>query len=242
MCVLLSWSTVEPVTQEAGIAAPSNTNCNFAISNGAPDEVVQLIKDSLLELFNKPSYNGCAFESTIAEIIFDMAIPIIAYRGDPTEVSVREGLILPILRRIFERAPMLPEDNSSMFNIKTVPEDRVPLRQQRGRRPEVDFVVSINDASSGATIKPMLVEVKTEGIGKHLSQLAAYAAKVGTCNNFEGQVLLSILIDAEVYCLGFSVAMDTEKRSLPLLYVTRPILWRRRHDYPRPLNSHDLVV
>ena len=123
----------------------------FAISNGAPDDVVQLIKENLLDLFNKPSYNGFALESTVAGIIFDLAIPIIAYRGDPTEVSVREGLILPILRRIFERAPILPEDNSNMFNVRIVPEDRVQLRQQRGRRPEVDYVVSINDASSGAS-------------------------------------------------------------------------------------------
>ena len=128
-----SWSTVEPVKQKAGIAAPSSASCNFTISNGAPDDVVQLIKENLLDLFNKPSYNGFALESMVAGIIFDLAIPIIAYRGDPTEVSVREGLILPILRRMFERAPILPEDNSNMFNVRIVPEDRVQLRQQRGK-------------------------------------------------------------------------------------------------------------
>ena len=40
-----AWSTVEPVKHMAGVAAPSNTSCNFMISKSAPGEVVQLIKE-----------------------------------------------------------------------------------------------------------------------------------------------------------------------------------------------------
>ena len=55
-------------------------------------------------------------------------------------------------------------------------------------------------------------------------------------------MLLSILIDAEVYYLGFSVAMDENKRSLPLLYVTRPIIWRRKHDYPLAIERTGIML
>ena len=43
---------------------------------------------------------------------------------------------------------------------------------------------------------------------------------------------MSVLIDPEYYCLGFSVYKNTEGQSLPMLYVTRPVPWRHKNEHP----------
>ena len=70
---------------------------------------------------------------------------------------------------------------------------------------------------------------------QQLQQLASYAGKVGTCEKFQGQTLVSVLIDREYYCLGFSVYKNTEGQSLPMLYVTKPVAWRHK-------NEHSLAI
>ena len=165
-------------------------------------------------------------------IIHDLSFPIIAYRGEPKEASVREGLILPILSTIYQHAPMIPSNSSgSLLDVRLVPEDKIELRRSSpGRRPEIDYIISVEDSGNGTIIKFILVEVKKKS-AQQLQQLASYAGKVGTCEKFQGQTLVSVLIDPE-YCLGFSVYMNTEGQSLPMFYVTRPVAWRCKHELP----------
>ena len=83
----------------------------------------------------------------------------------------------------------------------------------RGRRP--DFIISVKTYGYGTVMELILVEVKISPIDHHMAQLAAYAAKVGTCAQLKERVVLSILIGR----LGFSACMDKECRSLPLLRI-----------------------
>ena len=230
------WSTIVPIDPQAAVHAPSESKNHYSVLPGVPDEVLTHLKHGFHKLFDKPCYNNVALESAVGGIIHDLSFPIIAYRGrgEPKEASVREGLILPILSTIYQHAPMIPTNTSSdLFDVRLVPEDKIELRRSSpGRRPEIDYIISIENSGNGTIIKFILVEVKKKPATQQLQQLASYAGKVGTCEKFQGQTLVSVLIDPEYYCLGFSVYKNTEGQSLPMLYVTRPVPWRHKSEHP----------
>ena len=109
---------------------------------------------------------------------------------------------------------MIPDHSSgSLFDVQIIPEDKVRLRRSRpGRSPEIDYIISVENSGPRTIIKFILVEVKISVVGQ-LEQIAAYAAKVGTCQKFAGKVLVSVLIDPEPYCLSFPAYMNEQQQS-----------------------------
>lgn len=185
------WSTVMPIDQQAALCAPSHS-----VISGVPEEVLMHTKTGL---HDKPCHNNVALESAVGGIIHKLSFPIIAYRGEPKEASVQEGMILLILSsiKVYQHAPMIPTNTSGgLFDVRLVPEDKIELRRScRGRCPEFYFIASVENSGDGTIIKFILVEVRKRSAQQ--LQLASYAGKVGTRKKFKGQTLVSVLIDPE---------------------------------------------
>ena len=152
------WLTIVPIDRQAAVHAPSERKNHYSVLPGVPDEVLTHLKNGLYKLFDEPCYNNVALESAVGGIIHELSFPIIAYRGEPKEASVREGLILPILSTIYQHAPMIPTNTSSgLFDVRLVPEDKIELRRSSpGRRPEIDYIASVENSGNGTIIKFIL--------------------------------------------------------------------------------------
>ena len=62
-------------------------------------------------------------------------------------------------------------ESSNLFDIHIIPEDKIQLRTVgRGRCPEIDYIISVEDSGLGTILHSSRSEVN------HVTQLAAYAA------------------------------------------------------------------
>ena len=233
------WSRVTPISNEAATCAPSSCAAYFDVLNEEiEDDVMDHINRGLSNIF-KHSYNNTSVDNYITEIVFALSGPLVSFKDAANESTIREGLLLPVLSRILTHINMIPstkEECDSSFTIHLLPEDKLCfIPGKRGRRPEVDYVISIE---KGETIK-MHIPVETKRVVQvlHVKQLASYMNKIGTATEFRNQTITGILIDTEVYRLAFAPLKDSSNRSLPIVYVSPPTPWRHPALHPLSLNN-----
>ena len=212
---------VEPSQEEAATQAPSSSKENYLVQMEIDEEVIVKLKTGIFSMFDH-MYNNTALESILTTIIFSISDPLIAFRSAPKECSVKDGLLLPVLTTIFKYAPLKPNLAScDGFDIHVVPEDKIVLKGGRGRKPEVDFVISIEHM--GIILKMIPVEAKISLQINDLKQMAAYCNKIGTCDHFAAEMIVGILIDSKNYQLAFAPYMDGSKKSVPLVCISPPM-------------------
>ena len=80
---------------------------------------------------------------------------LIAYRNEPGETSIREAVVLSLLSAIFERALPLPSQGTAEgYTVRILPEDPVEFHDGRGRRPEIDYLVCLDDDAGAPPLPP----------------------------------------------------------------------------------------
>ena len=65
------------------------------IEYGVPDDVRTVLKDKLLCTMSKYVLNNTHLEATVCGIVYDLSAPLLEYRNAPSEVCIREVVVLP---------------------------------------------------------------------------------------------------------------------------------------------------
>ena len=76
----------------------------------------------------------------------------------------------------------------------------------------------------------------------HAKQLCSYISKVGTCPSFAGQTVVGILRDDSYYHLAFAACQDKEGKSLPLLFLSPPLCWRKVTIHPLMVDHSSILL
>ena len=233
------WLAVSPTAEDAATVAPSTTGGAHSIVKGVPDSVLTLLREGLLRTLKKYILNNVHLEATVQGIAYDLTSPLHILNAS-NEASVRETVVLPLLNAIFERAiPLLSEGTTESYTVRILPEAPIELHNGRGRCPEIDYLVCL-DNDAGAPICLLLVEVKKKMITeRQLPQLATYTSTDSTCPLYSRRVLVSIFITPTDFALGFSALMDGTGRALPTTYFTPMMPWR---DANQPLDVQSDAV
>ena len=232
------WYVCRPISVEAAVVAPSESNKCFNVNKIESDEpVVTAFIEAVKSIFTENAHQESYWQEVALETEMSLSRSVIGYRDSQLESHTRESLLSPVLSQITARMTLLPSCNLTSFKAFLQPECPIKLQDKAGRPASVDYAINLEGGNG--LIKCIPVEAKRVFSILSLKQLSSYINKLSTCKKFKNDAVVGLLITQFQFYFAFSpLKFGSNDEAVPLVYVSPCFEWRS----DRCINSEGLLL